>query len=139
MFVACPRHDHDVADRSGGLRLLEGHHGGQRPGAAFGAERREPASNGDPDPRPAGTPGGLDDLGHAGADLAERGVAEPEPPGGAAQPPQVPGDRERLTAGDLDRFEHPVADGQAMVEDRNPRVARVVELTVHPYLHEIAP
>ena len=98
-----------------------------------------PASDGNPDPRPRGPHGGLDHLGHARADRVKARLAEPEPERGPAQPLQVPAQRERHAAGDLDRLEHAVAHGQAMIENRHPRVMLVTEYTVHPYLHENAP
>ena len=122
-LVAGPGHDdHLRRRRPGGHR---GHRDDQgRAGvAAVGAERAGAAGQGDAQPQrlPVVLGVGGEHLVDGVAQQVEVGRVEPEAAGRARQPVEVPGQRERDSVDDLGRLEHPVADGEPVVEDRDQR------------------
>ena len=67
----------------------------------------------------------VEDGGDRVADLsASSGTGSPSPFAENAEPVEVPGQRERDIVDDLDRLEDPVADGEAVIEDRDRRAIR---------------
>ena len=99
------------------------------------AHRRRPAGVRDPQPaerQPSPGQHRLDAL----ADQPLVVLRQPQPRRRPLQPLEVQRQRERLVVHDLDRLEHPVADRQPVVADRDGRRRRVVEeLSVDPRTH----
>ena len=100
-----------------------------------GAERRRPAGVGDPDPaqrQVLSVQDGSDPPAYGGVvDLGES-----EAGGAAGEAFEVPGQRERLPVEHLDRLEHPVADGQAVVGHPDGRGTRLGhQFSVDPGAH----
>ena len=76
--------------------------------------------------------------GDPGIDDAMVGSGQAEPGHRTVQPCCVPRERERDPVNDLARLEHPVADGQAVVECGDHRIRRAHPLAVHPHLNLIS-
>ena len=111
------------------------HDQGRRDLSPARPERRRPTRVGDPDPSQRQVLLGQH-LGHRGPDELVVRLGQTERGGRARQPGQVARQRERLAVDDLDRLEHAVPDGEAVIGHPDRGSVRILEqLAVHPSVH----